>query len=104
MTNTISALSTATAEVATEAPVKRGPGRPRLFSDNERVQRARLATRRSQAKRQNAVNADLAKIETLLSGVNVARLNAEGKAAVSEATGLLEGLLEKFPQVVVEAE
>lgn len=104
MTNAINALSTATAEVETETTVKRGPGRPRLFSDNERVQRARLATRRSQAKRQNQTNDSLDAIQRLLSSINVGRLNADGKQALSDANGLLEGLLEKFPQVTVEAE
>lgn len=103
MTNAVATLTTATAEtVAPEAEVKRGPGRPRLYSDDERVQRARKATRKSQAKRQNATNESLSQAQTLLSGLNISRLNAEGKASVAQINDLLDGLLEKYPQVTVE--
>lgn len=81
-TTTTTAVETISAP---EAQPKRRPGRPALYTAEERAERARAATKRSQQRRTNRIAGDLDVATENLVTINVSRLSKEDKARVAQA-------------------
>lgn len=91
MTNNITTLSLADVQVEV-----RKPGRPAVYTAEQRAERARAATKRSQQRRinKNAEHAD--KIITALTSVNLQRVSKEDKALLADALGAAVSLRKQW--------
>lgn len=87
MSNTATAAAPKVVTLSVEGitPTKRKPGRPKVYTDAERAERARAATKRSQQRRINRNAADLDKVQTVLTTINLARLSKEDRSLVADA-------------------
>jgi plasmid stabilization system protein ParE len=84
MSNTTSNTEiVATTEATVEAP-KRGRGRPRVLSDEQRIEHRKAAAARYQANRKAKQEQTVTEILAMVETVNVARLNKEGKETLAE--------------------